>query len=212
MKRQDHFIRLNADARSDIQWWCKFAEPWNSISLLSTWSPQPPEITIFSDASGSWGCGATWEQRWIQLKWARMLEGSHISMKELTPIVIAAAVWGPQWKGKSVRAFADNTAAVAAINNQTSHIREMAHMLRCLAFITARFQFSLRAVHIPGEDNSIADAVSRNNMPLFRSLCPQANEMPTPIPSSLLEILLLEMPDWTSQKWSRLWTDIFQLV
>ena len=39
-------------------------------------------------------------------------------------------------------------------------------MLRCLAFITTRFQFSLRAVHIPGEDNSIADTISRNNMPV----------------------------------------------
>ena len=140
-RQLDHYIRLNAEAKSDIEWWFQFAEAWNGVSLLSAWSPQPPRVTICSDASGSW-------DRWLQLQWAGTLEGSHISAKE--PIVIAAALWGSQWKGKSVRALSDNTAAVAAINNQSSPIKEMAHMLRCLAFLMARCKFSLHAAHIPG--------------------------------------------------------------
>ena len=54
----DHFIRLNMPARADILWWQMFAENWNGISLLWDVSRQRADITVTSDASGSWGCGA----------------------------------------------------------------------------------------------------------------------------------------------------------
>ena len=31
----DHFIRLNGDARSDLEWWVQFILTWNGVSLLS---------------------------------------------------------------------------------------------------------------------------------------------------------------------------------
>ena len=85
----------------------------------------------------------------------------------------------------------------------------MAHMLRCLAFLQAYFQCQLIAQHIPGIHNSAADAISRNNISHFFSLCTQASLTPDLIPSDLLQLLLLEKPDWCSHRWTALWSNIF---
>ena len=93
-----------------------------------------PEFTVVSDASGSWGCGAIWGARWFQVQWENFLPEAHIAIKESVPLVIATAIWGGAWKGKSVRMLTDNSAVVAAINSNSSRVPEMAHLLRCLTF------------------------------------------------------------------------------
>ena len=209
--RLDHFIRLNAEARADIEWWYHFIGPWNGVSLLSALTLQPPAATIYSDASGSWGCGATCGPRWFQLKWDVRSDLYHISVKELTPIVIATAIWGHHFRGKTLLIRSDNSAAVAAINSQSSSVKEMAHLLRCLAFIAARFQLRITASHIPSHLNLIADALSRNKLTSFYSLHPQAAKTPSPVPVTLINLLIPQLPDWNSQRWTVLWNAIFQL-
>ena len=208
--RLDHFIRLNAEARADLEWWYQFIGPWNGVSLLSSLSAQTPAATIYSDASGSWGCGAICQGHWFQLQWDKSSEAYHISIKELLPIVIAAAIWGQDFVGKTILVRSDNVAAVAAINHQTSPVKEVAHLLRCLAFIMARFNVRLQAAYIPGMLNDIADALSRNNMSTFFSLVPQADKHPLIIPSSLIHLLIPRLPDWTELHWTELWSTIFQ--
>ena len=97
--RLDHFIRLNADARADLEWWYQFISPWNGVSLLSPLTIQAPLASIYSDASGTWGCGAICQCHWFQLEWDETSEKYHISIKELIPIVIATAIWGPPLQG-----------------------------------------------------------------------------------------------------------------
>ena len=54
-KELHYHIHLNVSARVDIAWWCTFCSEWNGVSLLT---PPAPSISLFSDASGSWGLGA----------------------------------------------------------------------------------------------------------------------------------------------------------
>ena len=159
-----HFIRLNTEARSDIEWWFRFISLWNGISMLPSHDAGSREILVFTDASGLWGFGAVWNQLWLQLEWAGILQDAHIATKELTPIMLAAAIWGSQWKGRSVKVLSDNSAAVAAINKQSSRVPMMGHLLKALAFICGKFQIQLGAFHLPGTHNCAADAISRNNM------------------------------------------------
>ena len=106
----------------------------------------------------------------------------------------------------------DNSAVVAIVNKDTSRDKEVMHLVRCLAFISARYQFQAYAVHVPGVENTLADALSRNNLPLFRSTYPQANQEPSPIPSELLDLLLISKPDWISEQWTSLWSSTFTMV
>ena len=160
-RKPQHFIRLNAEAKSDIEWWYQFIQQWNGTSII-----RPPVEThhiLTTDASGSWGCGTCWQQEWFQLQWSGMLQEAHISIKELTPVVLVAGVWGRRWSASGVQVLSDNTAMVAAINNQTSRIEQSAHLLRCLAFLSTQFQCTFVAEHLPGRHNARADALSRNN-------------------------------------------------
>ena len=49
------------------------------------------------------------------------------------------------------------------------------HILRCLSFFMAKFQFTLHASHVAGSKNALADALSRNNVDQFLLLHPQAS-------------------------------------
>ena len=79
-----------------------------------------PDVVITSDASGSWGCGAYCRDSWFQLQWDKITKQKHITIKVLIPIVLAAAVWGESWVGKSVQIRSDNAAVVAVINSGSS--------------------------------------------------------------------------------------------
>ena len=205
-----HFIRLNAEAKSDIEWWFQLIRRWNSHAMLPP--PLMQTFTLVSNASGSWGCGAFWGRDWFHLPWNNALQDTHISTKELAPIVLAAAIWGRAWQGHTIHVLSDNTAAVAAIYNRTSALEESAHLLRCLAFLTAHHQCELVARHIPGQHNVLADALSRNNVELFRMLHPQAQPRPVILPEQLIRLLITEQPDWMSQRWTELWTATLTLV
>lgn len=209
VKHLDHHVRLSKEARSDIEWWFQFSEEWNGVAIMRGPKEARASVTLTSDASGGWGCGAFCGIQWFMLKWAGSIEGCHITVKELVPIVIAAAVWGSEWQGRTVQVWCDNAAVVAIINQGSSRNKEAMHLARCLAFVLAKREFEMVATHIKGVDNSLADALSRDNLPLFRSLFPQAAPTPTAIPPALLDMLLISKPDWTSKRWTNLWSTIF---
>lgn len=82
------------------------------------------------------------------------------------------------------------------------------HLMRCLHFITARFNFRISAEHIQGSLNTAADALSRNSLHIFQELVPTADQSPTPIPSILTDILMVTKPDWLSTDWIALFSSI----
>jgi hypothetical protein len=208
-KHLEHYVRLNSDARSDIEWWTQFCQGWNGVSMMHLPNTTSPAAVLTSDASGNWGCGAYYGSNWFMLPWSGLYTDYHITVKELIPIVIAGSIWGPLWRGATILAQCDNLAVVSIVNHGTSKNREAMHLARCLAFITAKFDFHIVATHIKGIHNIQADALSRDNLPLFRSLHPQANQDGAAVPQSLLDLLTLSKPDWTSKRWTELWSTTF---
>jgi len=89
--------------------------------MLTSVNKLHPNAVITSDASGSWECGAWSGREWFQLKWINEVQGYHMTVKEMLPIVIAAAIWERKWKGGTVLVRCDNMAAVSIINQETSH-------------------------------------------------------------------------------------------
>ena len=122
-----HFIHLNAGARADILWWKVFLPLWNGRSFFQCKS------TVTSDASGSFGCGAfSLENGWFQLEWPESWSRVHIAAKELVPIVIAAALWGPHWHGSCILFRTDNMAVVEVLRSHSARDPLLMHLLRCL--------------------------------------------------------------------------------
>ena len=49
---------------------------------------------LYSDASGSFGCGASWSTHWFKLPWPPGNGYRSIVQKELLPIILACILWG----------------------------------------------------------------------------------------------------------------------
>ena len=197
-----HCVRLNLGARADLAWWQVFLQDWNGKSFFPVTSPT---TEVFSDAAGTFGCGAfTATHHWFQITWPDNWQTVHITAKELLPIVVAAAVWGPHWSRQRICFRSDNMAVVELLKSNTSQDQLLMHLLRCLAFYAAYFRFQFCANHVPGTQNTAADALSRNHMLLFTSLIPQGQQ--SHIPPAVLDLLVHTRPDLGSQAWTRLFT------
>ena len=99
--KMHYFTKLDVQFCSDISWWHTFLTKWNGVSLLmwddDNWTP---EHCIQTDASGSWGCGAFWDNHWLQWCWPQKWAHHNIMVKELIPIVLSCVVWGRQLAGR----------------------------------------------------------------------------------------------------------------
>ena len=124
-----------------------------------------PNIVLTSDASSRCGCGAFWNTLWFQFEWSEALSTLHITNKELIPIVLQLDLHGGP-NGKHVSP-ANNAAVIHIINSGTSSDCYAMALIRGLHFITARFNIALSAVHLPGSENALADALSHNNLSFF---------------------------------------------
>ena len=203
VKRPHHRVRLNMGMRSDLAWWNAFLEQWNGVSMLWDVQKASPDHRVFSDASGSWGCGAFWQDRWCQLQWNACFRDEDIAVKELVPVLVASALWGHNWRGKVVLFVSDNAAVVSILNSGYSRDKTLMHLLRCLFFMAASFNFWYSASHIPGKLNIAADAISRNRESTLFEVMPSINRSPSIIPQMLIQLLAPNGPDWTSQSWAR---------
>lgn len=202
-RRRGGFVRLNRAFQADLAWWRAFLQDWNGVGFMSSCAQPTAMVELVSDASGSWGCGAFWGSRWLQVQWDESAVRLPIAAKELFPIILGAAIWGGQWKGLVVTCRCDNQAVVSTLLSRTSREEHMMHMLRCLFYIEAAFNFQLRCHHIPGVQNTAADALSRNNADLFFAQVPLANPAPDNPPDQLVRSLLSPDLDWLSQAWTK---------
>lgn len=116
--------------------------------------------------------------------------------------MLACAVSGQQWSGKVVTCHCDNQSVVALVNSGYSPVPQIMHFLRCLFFIRAYYQLEVWAIHVPGIENTLADAISRDDLHYFLSQVPRARGNHTNIPQALLSLLVDQQPDWTSQAWA----------
>ena len=80
----------------------------------------------------------------------------------------------------------DNEAVVHILNSRTSPDPNIIHLLRSLLKTAACFSFTFAAIHIPGRNNGIADALSPFNFQAFHTQAPQAKKSPILIPVQLL--------------------------
>ena len=204
----EHWIRLNADFRSDLAWWTLFVDRWNGVSMLSTRFVQvQPHIRVFTDASG-WGCGGHWDNEWFQFKWPGERSKKSIALRELVPVVMACAIWGRQWAQQWVFVCTDNRSVVDVMQSRSSHNPDIMHLLRCILFMLACFQCQVKVDHIPGLLNTAADALSRNSPQGFQQCVPAAHSQPTPIPAVVSQMLRGEKLDWLSPVWRSMLTSI----
>ncbi len=165
---------------------------WSGTCFMQ--HPHLQSITIASDASSTIGGGGYLSSgEWFYMPWAshHQREGHkfvaaqdstlyHITALELMMVIYTIALHGHLFRGHSVTVLCDNTAAVACIHSRTSNIPEILSLLRFLTEVEVRFDIIVLCEYIPGPENIIADAISRNNMIIARQAEPNLASSPTP--------------------------------
>jgi len=84
-----------------------------------------------------------------------------ITLLELFPIVVATVVFGDRLKNKKIRFHCDNTAVVSVLNSMKSKSANVLALLRILTMQGLVHNCFIKAIHMPGCKNNIADALSR---------------------------------------------------
>jgi len=134
-----------------------------------------PSVVLATSASGNWGCGAVGTPHWFHLKWDGTWSNTNIAVKELVPVILAAATWGKYWAHQKVLVLSDNMAVVQIFRTRSCRDKQLMHLLRCLHFIEAKWDMVLWVQHIPGKSNIAADALSRNSLQVFFQVLPNAD-------------------------------------
>ena len=180
-----YYIRLTADTKKDLMIWKQFLHAFNGKSLVLYREPiLATSLHLYTDAAQSIGFGATFGTHWIQGKWPPSWKELHISVLEFYPILVSATIWAHLIKNHTIIFHSDNMAVVQVINSKTSKCPFLLHLLRQLVLISLQYNINFRAMHVPGIQNTVADALSRfQEMPHHLAL--QLDQLPATIPDHL---------------------------
>jgi Reverse transcriptase (RNA-dependent DNA polymerase) len=220
-------VRTDARFRADLEYWLDHLDTWNGRAYWRSARPSP--IVLASDASlGGFGFHlvaapeAVDTGRWpvtLQLgvghsgSWARehatiCLDHRTISACELFAVYAAAWTWRDQLRNSSALFLVDNSTDVAIINRQATRSPLLACILRALYDLANRYNFDVRAEHLAGDRNYLADFLSRPALHEHNHLHRWASMFPTNL--SLLTAVCtvdsrkFEVPGLTSWlQWSR---------
>ncbi|XP_072219103.1 uncharacterized protein [Leuresthes tenuis] len=148
---------------------CKALSPWRRRGYLARGVPlgviPARREVVETDASLS-GWGAIWQHRTIKGRWSPQHRWEHINVLELRKIYLALQHFIPVLKGRHVLVRTDSTSAVYHINHQggTRSKQGLQVSKQLLTWAFPHF-LSLRAIHLPGIQNKVADVLSRQGLP-----------------------------------------------
>ena len=132
-----------------------------------------------------------------------------IILKQMFPVVLAAAMFGRLWAGKVIQFMVHNMVVVDVINATYGNDLNMMHLIRLLIFFASKYNFWFIAVHIPGRLHVAADALSRNNMSyVFHAGFSGGLSADCVAPA--LVSLLSQNITWTCKSWIKLFRDTLQ--
>ena len=93
------------------------------------------------------------------------MAGIHITFKEALAVETAAVKWAHKWSNHRVFVYCDNQAAVGILNKGSCRDPFLMQSLRRIFWLSATFNFKIKAIYLPGVENVLADAVSRLHEP-----------------------------------------------
>ena len=180
-------IRLTREARKDLHAWLHFLQHFNGVTLcLNDKWLSSSTIKLFSDASNA-GYSIIFGSSWFAAAWPPSWRCHHITIKELFPIVMAIEAWGPlNFLTINFCFYAITLAVVTIINKLTSKDTVIMSLVRRLVLATLKFNVLVRAKHIPGKTNVVADKLSRLSFQDALRVAPWLDRYPTDPPPECL--------------------------
>ena len=156
------YINVNADMRADFRWFAEFCSQWNGCSYIQV---NTPSRDIFVDACLS-GIGAT-DGHWAYAGQVTPIHDGARNITELEAlnvVVAAHTMLGPNDHRLHVRVHCDNMAAVQVFQTGRGKNKVLLECARALWMIQAILDIHISYVHVAGNENGVADALSRQHL------------------------------------------------
>ena len=161
--------RFTPPRRSDPLVLANLVRRWLDLRFLTSGIPIRPfqaDFKIFTDASNQ-GWGAHMGDSKISGNWTLTDRKLHINCLEFKAVTFALQHWAPLLQGCQVMVATDNSTVVSYINKQGGTRSSTLLRLTVNLFLWLESQgIIVRARHIPGCLNVIADHLSRPNQPI----------------------------------------------
>jgi hypothetical protein len=151
-------ISVPEDLRNILEWWT-LPQQWNlGVSL----KPFQADHRLYTDAS-YYGWGAHMGLLIASGVWSQEEATRHINVLECESVLRALKHFGNQVSHSSILVATDNTTTLSYINKQGgTKSTDMLRTTRSLLLWCHANQISIRAVHIKGSLNGMADLLSRD--------------------------------------------------
>ena len=190
----NHFVTLGRVLREDLRVWHSFLESFNGRALWMAGPVSNFDLELYTDAAGSTGFGAFFQGKWCAGPWPQDWVDAgftkNLVLLELFPVVLAVELWGAEFRDRKVRFHGDNLGVVQVINRVSASSPPVVRVLQHLVLRCLQLNIFVHAVHLPGVENVIADALSRFQWDRFRELAPEAERHGEPCPDWLWRVAL----------------------
>lgn len=168
-------VRLSAAFKVDLRTWLRSLDRWNgsrrwtlsnrcfdftSDASLEGFAYYPSALPSEHGLPEHLAEGVAFAGSWSsELDCIRSHE--HIAYLEALAALHALSLYAPFLSRSLVTLWIDNSACVHIVNRQSTSSPKLLAVLRSMYSLATHYGFELRASHIPGSDNVIADALSR---------------------------------------------------
>ena len=155
----DSLLPWTEPISAHLDWWQNPSNVMRAADL----HPKDHSIQLFTDASNE-GWGAHLDQSSTKSLWSDWKKRLHINVLELKAVSLALRSFKDQCQNQTVLVATDNSTVVAYINKQGgTHSAEMCALLWKIMTWCHHYHITLKARHIPGCLNVMADLLSMSN-------------------------------------------------
>ena len=95
-----------------------------------------------------------------------------INIFEISALLRAFETWSQQWREKLVVIHTDSSTTQLGLIKQTPKAENQNEPLRQLLLLAAQLDIKIEPQHLPGEENGLADALSRDLQDYIANWCP----------------------------------------
>lgn len=149
---------------SDLQWWLQDHNIAKGRLLRQT----SCQVTVTTDASGTWGWGGHMDNLVVQGQWSDLEKMEHINCLEMKAVIYTLQRFLSHLRNKAVMIRSDNTTVVQYINKQGgTRSPYLCQLTMTLWLLAIQNNMTLKAAHIMGKKNVLADALSRQSISLM---------------------------------------------